>query len=372
MCSELMPFCGSRAFYGTSFLWGDPIHERFLRYVWTRGLFRSSGLRTTDGRALTILAPGRLVDGAGPDVRDAVIKIGPTTFAGDVEFHQDSVGWTQHDHHLRPSYNRVILHVVFNGSRRHRSAITKSRRTVPLLVLLPYLSAPVNTLWDSFLQDERTAASLACFGMNRNVPQNEIEHWLHRMDIERLELRILRLQERLRELVAESTQKLAEPLRNYGSPREEGFPEEIPAPYPELSRGVLADRRLWCRGYLKVAIDVTDLESPQLIEVQSPAVAPGDFLAREQSGDYVTPWVKMRRDLHLKWRLTFEFCTKTGNRVTWSDITFGEFSQNSPARGNSYSRFFLTSCHLSISSITLIIAGVSPAFFFFTHSAKSS
>jgi len=224
---------------------GFPIHERFLRYVWTRGLFRSSELRTTDGRAVTILAPGKLVDGAGPDVRDAVIKIGPTTFAGDVEFHQDSVGWTQHDHHLRPSYNRVILHVVFNGSRRHRSAITKSRRTVPLLVLLPYLSAPVNTLWDSFLQDERTAASLACFGMNRSVPQKEIQLWLHRMDIERLELRILRLQERLRELVAESTHKLAEPLRNYGSPREEGFPEEIPAPYPELSRGVLADRRLW-------------------------------------------------------------------------------------------------------------------------------
>jgi hypothetical protein len=49
----------------------------------------------------------------------------------------------------------------------------------------------------------------------------------------------------LQELVTDSSRKLAEPRREYGEPRLEGFPEEIPIPYPELSRALLSDRRLW-------------------------------------------------------------------------------------------------------------------------------
>jgi len=226
-------------------LGGIPIHEQLLRYIWSRRAFRPSELRTSDGRSVEILSPGKFTDGAGPDVRDALIRIGSTTLAGDVEFHQDSVGWKQHDHHLKPSYNRVILHVVLNGSHRHNSATTESGRIVPLLILLPFLSRSLESLWEEFIDDERTSSSLPCFGKTTRIPQKTIRQWLHKVDVERLELRILRLQERLRELVAETERRLAEPWGNYGRPKLEGFPEEIPIRYPELSRRVLADRHLW-------------------------------------------------------------------------------------------------------------------------------
>ena len=205
---------------------------------------RLSELRTIDGRRVEILDPGKLQDGAGPDVRDAVIKVGSTVLAGDVEFHRDSPGWNQHGHHLKQSYNRVILHVVLNGSRNN-VAVTQSGRAVPLLVLLPFLTLPAESLWKEFIADDRSVSSLPCFRKNDDVPHQVIQRWLHGVDNERMELRILRLRERLLELVHETSRELAEPRQEYGEAAIEGFPEEVPLPYPELSRAALSDRRLW-------------------------------------------------------------------------------------------------------------------------------
>ena len=224
---------------------GIPIHERFLRYLWFRRSFRSSELRTSDGRIVEILNPGKFIDGAGPDVREAVIRIESTTLSGDVEFHQEPSGWRQHNHHLKPSYNRVILHVVLNHDHSHGDAVTRSGRLIPLLVVAPFLSDSIDTLWNDYVNDEKTASSLACFGRTRTLPEQTIRRWLERVDIERLELRILRFKERLLELVIDSNRRLAEPRREYDTPRAEDYPEEIPAPYPELSRTLLTDRRLW-------------------------------------------------------------------------------------------------------------------------------
>ena len=226
-------------------LGGIPIHERFLKYLWFRRAFRTSELRTSDERSVEILDPGRFIDGAGPDVRDAVIRIGSTTHSGDVEFHRDSAGWKQHGHHLKPSYNRVILHVVLNHDRRHSAASTSSGRLVPLLVLAPLLSESIDSLWSAYLKDEERSSSLACFGKTRHMSEHFIRRWLLTVDVERLELRILRFRERLQELAGDPSRRLAEPQREYGTPRMEGNPDDIPSPYPELSRTLLADRRLW-------------------------------------------------------------------------------------------------------------------------------
>lgn len=208
-------------------------------------MFGASELRTSDGRIVEIVDPGRFIDGAGPDVRDALIRIESTTLFGDVEFHQEASGWRQHNHHLKPSYNRVILHVVLNYNRRHSHAVTRSGRLVPLLVVAPFLSDSIDTLWNDYVRAEKTASSLACFGKSRHIPKQAIQHWLLRVDIERLELRILRFKERLLGLVIDINRRLAEPRREYETPQTEGYPEEIPAPYPELSLTLLTDRRLW-------------------------------------------------------------------------------------------------------------------------------
>lgn len=87
--------------------------EAFLQYVWRNRLFRDEGMRTTSGEPLRIVFPGYPNSDAGPDFRQAVIRIGDITWAGDVEIHLRSSDWYRHRHQEDAKYRSVILHVVY-------------------------------------------------------------------------------------------------------------------------------------------------------------------------------------------------------------------------------------------------------------------
>lgn len=82
-------------------------------------------LSLEDGRRCLLLYSGQPGGPAGPDVRDAVLRLLPadTTLAGDVEFHLRAGDWFAHGHHTDPRYNQVILHVV-----RYPDSQTPTRR----------------------------------------------------------------------------------------------------------------------------------------------------------------------------------------------------------------------------------------------------
>lgn len=224
---------------------GTSIHEQFLKFVWIRRAFHETDLRTTDGRSVEIVSPGRLNDGAGPDVRDAKVRIGTTLLTGDIEFHKTPAEWHRHGHHRNPAYNKVILHVVLNAASEFRPAVSRSGRVIPLLPLAPFFSEPLEQLWDTYIANNRTTTSLACFGQTRRFSEKKLQQWLRRMDIERLESRMFLFQERLRELVIERNRGIAEPWRRYGTMRWQGLPEEIPLPNTNVSRYDLVHRPLW-------------------------------------------------------------------------------------------------------------------------------
>jgi hypothetical protein len=90
--------------------------ERDIARRWASGELIGVPLRTTSGERLTVLYPGRPGGSAGPDFRDAVIRLGDDrTLCGDVEVHLRGGDWRTHGHQDDPRYRQVILHVVLTN-----------------------------------------------------------------------------------------------------------------------------------------------------------------------------------------------------------------------------------------------------------------
>ena len=87
--------------------------ERLLQFIWQFQYFNKGELRSTSGEAIQIIFPGTYNTNQGPDFNDAKIKIGKTTWAGNVELHLRSSDWNKHNHQNDKNYKNVILHVVW-------------------------------------------------------------------------------------------------------------------------------------------------------------------------------------------------------------------------------------------------------------------
>lgn len=83
-----------------------------MQYVWQHRLFSPIGLRTVDGRRISIINPGLLNNGPGPDFFNASIEIDGQKWVGNVELHVRASDWLRHGHQNDDAYDSVILHVV--------------------------------------------------------------------------------------------------------------------------------------------------------------------------------------------------------------------------------------------------------------------
>lgn len=215
--------------------------ELFLRHIWQHQLFTSDGLHTANGKPVTILSPGQSNSDAGPDFTDARIRIGNITFYGDVELHCDASSWETHGHHTDPHYNRVILHVVLTDKHPDRPARTSTRRHLPLLILHPFLDPVLDEQLKQFSESAYNARmTIPCQELNHDVPSSVIATWIDHLAEERLELKIRRFEERLRQLVDERRMIVREPY-----PRYYGDPDEIPDPAPSYNRKDYAPVEIW-------------------------------------------------------------------------------------------------------------------------------
>lgn len=216
--------------------------EVIFRRIWQDQLFNKSHLTTSDGRPVNILSPGTPNMDGGPDFLNAKISIGRTTFHGDIELHINAEEWLSHKHDSDPHYNKVILHVVVTAGPLARPARTVSNRVIPLLVLHPFLDETFHDAWTKALADDANSSSgrIVCSDENHDVPQSAISPWIEKLARERLELKVRRFEERLKQLVDESRQIVREPY-----PRYYGNPSEIPEPKKEYTKKSFADRSLW-------------------------------------------------------------------------------------------------------------------------------
>ena len=88
--------------------------EEFLHYIWKHALYDSSSLKTENEEEVTVLRHGDQNYDSGPDFLNARLRIGDTTWAGNVEIHIKSSDWLKHRHQHNKAYNNVILQAVYH------------------------------------------------------------------------------------------------------------------------------------------------------------------------------------------------------------------------------------------------------------------
>jgi hypothetical protein len=158
--------------------------EKELRLLWHHQLIDQTRLTTTDGRRVVIFSPGSENHDGGPDFREARIRIGNTTYVGDVEVHLRPGQWFAHRHHIDPHYNNVVLHVVLSDDRIPTK--TSGGRGIPVLQIGEHLSG--------------TAPPSPCPEATPPVPAGIIRLMARSLGIERLERKTRTAQERLIEI----------------------------------------------------------------------------------------------------------------------------------------------------------------------------
>lgn len=158
------------------------MNEKLLWYLWKFRLLNSE-LHTTSGKALTILQPGLQNTDSGPDFFNARIKIGNTTWAGNVEIHVLSSDWFVHHHQNDPAYDNIILHVVFENDRDiHR----KNGEPIPVLELKNQFDKRILEKYNDYLRNLRR---IPCENDISKTDYFTLLSWLERLTIERLEMK---------------------------------------------------------------------------------------------------------------------------------------------------------------------------------------
>ena len=158
--------------------------ERLVHSLWAERRYDGKDLQTTDGRRLTILAPGILNDGAGPDFRDARIRIDGTAWAGSVEIHLTSSSWIDHGHQKDPLYNSVVLHVALYGDVWTGTLRRQDGTIMPEIVLYPRLEDPLRGLLYNFYT--RSSDDPLCASRWLEVPEDRRREWIAQLADARL------------------------------------------------------------------------------------------------------------------------------------------------------------------------------------------
>ena len=97
----------------------QPLPESVLARLWQKRAARQREFRTSAGRRVRVLYPGRPGTAAGPDFRDALLEVeGLGLVQGDVELHLRRQDWYNHGHDDDPNYDGVVLHAALEIDTR--------------------------------------------------------------------------------------------------------------------------------------------------------------------------------------------------------------------------------------------------------------
>jgi hypothetical protein len=158
--------------------------EDFLHYLWKFNLFNSE-LVTTNGEPIQILKSGEHNKNSGPDFFNAKIIIGNTTWAGNVEIHLKSSDWNHHGHQKDKAYQNIILHAVHDADAQNSDL---NGNEIPTVQLKNKFNAG---LWNQYETLVNSRQWIPCANMIETVDKFTVNAWLERMVIERLEQKII-------------------------------------------------------------------------------------------------------------------------------------------------------------------------------------
>ena len=114
------------------------MRETYLHYLWkTQSLFLNNSF-LAKGEIFKVIHPGKYNTESGPDFFDGIVVINGLTWRGNIEIHINASDWYLHKHQIDPSYDNVILHVVYNNDK---PVLVKNKAlpTLELKVLINHL-----------------------------------------------------------------------------------------------------------------------------------------------------------------------------------------------------------------------------------------
>ena len=157
--------------------------EALLHYIWRNRLYKTGEYKTINGERIVILHPGFTHNDAGPDFKQAIVKIGEITWAGDIELHLKTSDWNRHNHSTDKKYDHIILHVVFE----HDNEIwTESGRKPIIFELKPWILPETITRYEEL---QNVGRSLSCAQGTERISPELFNSVLTRAGMERLRRR---------------------------------------------------------------------------------------------------------------------------------------------------------------------------------------
>ena len=161
------------------------VPEALVQDLWARQRYDTEALTTTDDAAVRVFNPGDLNADAGPDFRNAHVRIGGMDWRGHVEIHTTSGGWFEHEHHTDPRYDSVVLHVTLHSDVWTGGLLRSDESSLPEIVLYPRLETPLRELLHAF-HTRADDDALPCAPRWDEVPDDHRWEWIHSLAEERL------------------------------------------------------------------------------------------------------------------------------------------------------------------------------------------
>ncbi|PEN06671.1 hypothetical protein CRI93_08475 [Longimonas halophila] len=163
----------------------ERVPEAFVQDLWAQQHLNTDRCQTVDGAPVQVLSPGMLNTDAGPDFRDAHLRIGDVTWHGDVEIHNQSHGWRAHQHQDDPRYNSVVLHVTLTTDMWTGRLTRADGSPLPELVLERVLNQPLRAALHRFLT--RTETPIVCAAQWPQVDATLRSAWMRELGHKRLQ-----------------------------------------------------------------------------------------------------------------------------------------------------------------------------------------
>ncbi|HEV8081212.1 MAG TPA: DUF2851 family protein [Chitinophagaceae bacterium] len=155
--------------------------EKLLQYIWQFQYFNKSELITVSGEPLQIIHQGSLNTNQGADFSEAKIKIGDTTWAGNIELHIKSSDWNLHKHSGDKNYGNIILHVVWEHDAEIKDI---SGNNLPTLELQTRVSKLLLAKYETLLNAN---SFIPCENHAYTINDLTLLNWKQRLLAERLE-----------------------------------------------------------------------------------------------------------------------------------------------------------------------------------------
>lgn len=157
------------------------ISEEYLHFAWKYGLFHKDNLEYFNEQ-IVISDPGEHNHYSGPDFFNARIKIGNTTWAGNVEIHVKASDWYRHGHDNDPVYDSIILHVVLENDC---DIFRINKERIPVLEI-----KLINKHLDQYHRLILSKSEIHCLDKLKTLNKIFFRDWITKMTISRLQCKV--------------------------------------------------------------------------------------------------------------------------------------------------------------------------------------